>query len=193
MARDHPSCPKCNNYASFRPHGEGWRCDDCGWRGDVYQCHPLRPDTGPAETARPEDAVCANHPGKRAVAVCAGTGDYICSLCRVKVGDKDFSVQYLDRQGPEMAKALFATKLPRWDRIVELCAGLCLAFFIAAPVLVVVATWALYKGYRERRVNPLYRELAGNVRVWILWFVMVGATVLYFSGLLLLILAPNTR
>ena len=183
MARDHPSCPKCNNYIAFHPRGDGWRCTDCGWTGTMLQCHPILPDTGPAETARPEDAVCANHPGKRAVAVCAGTGDYICSLCRVKVGDKDFSVQYLDRQGPEMAKVLFTNRLPRWDRIIDICFGLFLVIFVAAPVFTVIATWALYKAQRERRTNPLYRELAGHIRVWIIWIAMAVATIAYLGGL----------
>src|SRR5262245_48239980 len=78
-------CPGCA--AVLQPGPEVHvLCPACQWTGQAYLFQPVATRVDLAETALPDDAVCAHHPGKRAVAVCAGTGDFICALCAIDVG-----------------------------------------------------------------------------------------------------------
>ncbi|MCC8190229.1 MAG: hypothetical protein LIP77_06265, partial [Planctomycetes bacterium] len=135
----------------------------------LYLCHPP-PEEAPAEPAGLADAVCAHHPGKKAVAVCAGTGDFICSLCRVSLEGKDYSVQYLDHGGPEVADAFFAPRLPRPDRVL-------LLLLVLSPVLSLAAVllslpW-LIKAMNLRRSHPLFAQVVAPWRVWLPFAVTV--------------------
>lgn len=162
-------CLNCRTFGTLLRKRNAWHCSNCGWTGDVHICHPKTRDNAPAEMAGPEDAVCANHPGKKAVAACAGTGDYICSLCLVEIGGKSYSVQYLDGQGKTEGVLDFAKSMRRWDSLVALlCLG-GMAVTILSPLFVLGMTWALYKSVRERSRNILYRHVAGNAVTWVVW------------------------
>ena len=80
-------CPGCGEELAGEQGGRS-RCPLCGWQGEAYLFRPLAVKVERAKEALPEDAVCAHHPTKQAVEVCAGTGDYICSLCAVKLEGK---------------------------------------------------------------------------------------------------------
>ena len=161
-------CPKCRRW-SLQYTGDNYKCRKCRWYGDVYDCHPKDIDDGPAEIARLEDAVCANHPGKKAIAVCAGTGDYICSLCRVELNGKDYSVQYLDRGGKAIADVSFARHLPRPDKVVTTLALLSLWIGFLSPIFIIVSTVFFRRAARLRRENDLYRDAAPWRRVKLAW------------------------
>lgn len=176
-------CPQCAS-PFFKKEGDFWRCETCGFKGMVYAAHPSRDGDLPAEAASPEDAVCANHPGKKAVAVCAGTGDYICSLCRVTLKGRDYSVQYLDGGGRVLAEQAFSKFLPRPDRVVKL---LLLASVLTGPLsfaLFIVSGFFRNRAVRLRRENSVYRNAVSLTSMWICW----SLNLLYVLVMFLLIL-----
>lgn len=158
------------------------------WEGVIYRGHPRDEENKPAEAARMEDAVCANHPTKKAVAICAGTGDYICSLCRVHLNDKDYSVQYLDRGGKPVFDELFAKSLPRPDRMVIVMLLLsAFTLFFLAPIFFLVATVMLHRASKLRLTNQTYRAVASRWGMWLCWFIILIGTiysVILWSGIL---------
>src|SRR4051812_44560983 len=112
---DYFVCPGCS--VRLTPETSGaTRCPHCKWRGDAYLFAPKPLDVSQAEMALPEDAACLHHPRKKATAVCAGTGDYICALCAVEIEGQTFSAAFLDKGGKEKAKKAFDRTLPRPDR-----------------------------------------------------------------------------
>lgn len=172
-----PVCPNCGAPAP-EDIGDFARCRSCGWRGVVYDCHPRVNDLTPAEAAGLLDAACAHHPGKKAIAVCAGSGDYICSLCRVEMDGRDYSVQYLDREGQSLAARAFAPLLPRPDRLVCLMLVLSLIVPMFLPVGAIAATVFLYRHLRLPRENDLYRAVRMRVWPWLCWLWMASMTVM---------------
>ena len=148
----------------------------------VYLCHP-RNDDGVAETARMEDAVCANHPTKKAVTVCAGSGDYICALCRVHIGGKDYSVQYLDHGGKPMADQLFAQRLPRPERLgLAMLLLNALSLLFLSPFFLVLATISLVKSLGLRKTNSVYEKIMRPAALWLCW---LGNLVMAAIGVLI--------
>src|SRR5689334_5511439 len=113
------SCPRCDSVLS--PPSQGaTRCPGCGWKGEAYLFSPAAMEVQTAEHALPDDATCIHHPRKKAIAVCAGTGDYICSLCAVDLDGETFSAQYLGAAGKQKAGRAFERNLPRPDSQVVL-------------------------------------------------------------------------
>lgn len=163
-----PSCPNCGRGWLLNA-GPEYRCGDCDWRGLVYTCAPEVPDASPGEPAAPGEAVCANHPGKKAVAVCAGSGDYICSLCRVKLMGADYSVQYIDRAKPKFLDRFFPSTLPRPDRVPAMMLLVSLLLPLFAPVFFVISGVALYRTVVLGRENKLFRRFAERKRAWAYW------------------------
>lgn len=165
-----PACPVCKSFF-FRENEGEWHCQACGFNGLVRECHPRRDDNTPAEIARIEDAVCANHPGKKAVAICSGTGDYICSLCRVVIHGKDYSVQYLDRGGKVLAGQTFSQYLPRPDRLVKFMLIGSLMFAIMTPFLFIYSCVCLRRAQRLRTEDGIYAKVIESTGMWICWSV----------------------
>ena len=121
------------------------------------------------EDALPSDAVCVHHPAKRAVALCEGSGDYICALCRVDVDGESFSAQFLERAGKGKLKKAFGRHLERPDRIIR--TAVILLFIPGFNVLMLIAwPWLIFKYFRmmrQRREDPVYRRLVGMGNVWL--------------------------
>lgn len=70
-------------------NGESATCTFCSSRNSV-RLFPAALATEPAvrpETATEGEAVCFDHPGKRAVASCGQCGRFVCQLCAVEFGD----------------------------------------------------------------------------------------------------------
>lgn len=184
-----PVCPLCKSPYVQLVDGE-WHCQACGFRGVVFDCHPRLDDIAPAEPALPEDPVCANHPGKKAVAICAGTGDYICSLCRVELGGQSYSVQYLDRGGAAMARHMLSPSLERPDRVVFLMFVMCLLLGIFSPVYLVVSSIFVYKAIRQRREGGLFRAVMSPTAMWAAWgFTLLHALVVMGGVVTLIIIS----
>lgn len=107
-------CPSCRNELALHMNGPAVdarhptqndvTCNSCDWRGKVILFRPTPVDTLPAPDAQPEDAVCTEHPTKRAGITCAKSGDYCCSLCAVIVDRVPLSTGYLRAHPDEHAK-----------------------------------------------------------------------------------------
>ena len=83
-------CPGCTRTLATAEQGST-SCPECGWHGEVYRFVPMAVQINAAETALPDEATCIHHPSKKATAVCAGSGDYICSLCAIDVEGQTYS------------------------------------------------------------------------------------------------------
>src|SRR5207248_2157926 len=105
-------CPSCSR--EFQgPFLGSQACAFCGWIGEVYVFDPLPSTLDRAEQALPEDSVCMHHPSKKATAICAGTGDYICALCAVDLNGQTYSASYLGNAGKEKVGTAFDRYLER--------------------------------------------------------------------------------
>ena len=140
---------------------------------------PVAPAMASAgELAGEDDGRCAHHPTKKAATVCAGTGDYICELCRIDLGGESYSVQYLDGGGREVVERRLTRTLPRPERQVMLCllASLsCIATFLA-PVFCVYGWVQVVRLFRLQRESPLYREVAPRGAGVVAVLAMLGVT-----------------
>ena len=163
-------CPSCKETLEAAQEGR-IHCPLCNWQGDVYPFYPAPHTVEAAKTALPDDAVCAHHPTKQAVEICAGTGDYICSLCAVTIDGETYSAQHLGKKGKKKSAKAFSRYLARPDRAISLCFVGCLLFFIAAPILVPIAVISLFKMSKQRKEDPIYRQLVGAGTVIVGWLI----------------------
>lgn len=183
------NCPGCS--AELRAIAEDrTRCPSCGWRGKVFLFHPVDLGVREAEEALPDDATCANHPAKRAEAVCEGTGDYICALCAVELNGRTYSAQYLNRGGKEVLGSAFQRRLPRPDREASMYLVLGLLFYIFSIVLVPVGFYKCLRAFSLRKKDPLYREMVPAWRLTVL-AVIGGLLVVGMIVGVLAVLAEN--
>jgi len=157
-------CPKC--FVMLEPMGgESTRCPTCGWAGRARLFRPVEPFVERAQDALPDDATCIHHPSKQAVAICEGTGDYICSLCAIELDGKTYSAQYLDRAGKDKLAAAFDRDLPRPDRAMgTYLAG---AFLLSCfgVVLIPFAIHQFIKALRLHKTNDLYRRVRSRTSI----------------------------
>lgn len=175
-------CPSCNKPFDLETDTLG-ACPGCAKVLDVRLFSPIALKVDEAAPALPDDAVCANHPGKRAEHVCAGTGAYICALCAVNTGGEVFSASYLGTAaGKKRTEQAFGTELPRPDSMV----GSILLFMfipyvniltvIASPFLVPWGFVLLARAARLRREgDPAYARV---IRPWRLWLKGIGLAIL---------------
>ncbi|MBI4584424.1 MAG: hypothetical protein HY717_10420 [Planctomycetes bacterium] len=154
-------CPRCA--ASLHVENLGLnQCPMCDWAGEVYLFSPPVQEAEKAEKALPDEATCAHHPSKKAVAVCAGTGDYICSLCAITLEGKVYSAQFLNRGGRAKLEKAFDRYLSRPDRQVALALLLTLLFWIASPLTVPYGLLRCFSVFKLRRENELFRRVVGG-------------------------------
>ena len=201
------TCPACTQQLPDAPTGSldpavaAITCRACGWRGAVLTLTPKpRPEPTPeaSRVADADDSRCIHHPNKPAVAVCTGTGSYICDLCRVELGGEPYSVQYLDGGGRAVVEERLSTRLPRPERLIgSLLLGSIFPYTaLAAPGFCVWGWFLLAKARRLRRENPLYREVVGRGALTLASISMIVQTVLtvaIVAGIVFLILAVIGR
>ena len=175
-------CPKCASVHANVPDGDVV-CGDCRWRGNVRVFEPLSVEIQEAKAALPDNAVCIHHPSKLATAVCLGTGDFICDLCRVDLKGQAYSVQYLEAGGKEKMEETYRTKLPRPDRAATMYLVLTIfpyTFFLAF-IWLPLGVFSLAKTIRRRRTDKLFRRVCTSSTVVVLTLLYV----LFFIGLAL--------
>jgi hypothetical protein len=173
-------------------------CPNCRWSGQVYLFSRVPVDTMTAETALPEDAKCVHHTRKKATTICAGTGDYICSLCAIELNGQTYSADYLSHGGKETIGKAFSRTLSRPDSQIRLYL---IALIIIPYVNAVLAAFAflwvphafiLYsRALRMRKEDPLFARLMSPASVVILpillslvavaWIVVVCCLLAYWS------------
>ena len=164
------TCPGCS---AVLDGSSQWavQCPACRWMGDVYSFSPRVLEVDVATAALPEDATCLHHPRKKAVAVCAGTGDYICSLCSIELNGQTFSAQYLDNAGKEVAGKAFDKTLARPDSRIVLYMILCFVPYLNVIFLAFAFVWIPHavflfsKMRRMRRENEIYHRVVGTGRM----------------------------
>jgi hypothetical protein len=189
-------CPVCSGVIRPSTNGGATACPMCRWTGDVFLFKRFPVDARSAEAALPEDATCIQHPTKKATAICAGTGDYICALCAIDVNGQTYSAQYLSNKGKDTASKAFDRYLPRPDNTAYLLI-VCsiIAPYVNAVLLATAGFWVPYafyvytKSLRMRRENDLFRRAMPTSRVFTIpiglgiiglcWIAMVIA-LLYF-------------
>lgn len=184
-----PSCPVAGCGRRLERRGETWFCQRHALGFGMREFTPFVPPLDRVDTASNQHAVCAHHPGHSAVAICAGTGNYICGLCTVDIDGATYSVQFLDSAaGKSLLAERFANSLPRPDRMVwQLQACLLIPLFTAILLLfafVFVPLGAIYwiKVIRLRQRNALYRRI---VRLWHAVAMLAGLMIWAALGLAL--------
>lgn len=173
-------CPSCGERLLTETSGPS-ACPGCGWHGDVYLLKALREKAQPAMEALSGQAVCAHHPTKQAVATCAGTGDYICSLCAVEMDGKIYSAEYLSRAGKAKLRKSFSRHMERPDRQAAVALLVGLIIFFLAPVTIPYAIHRYIKAIRQRKTDELYRRVFSRFDAFLLGtfvFILSGGAVL---------------
>jgi len=164
-------CPKCNTEQvpdDGPAQDRETICVNCNWHGNVELFFPLPLSVEQAEEALPDDAACAHHPDKRAVATCAGTGDYVCSLCTVDLDGETYSAQYLAASGKKISSKRFDRYLKRPDSEVQLFLLLCFVpgvnylWWPASPIWIPMALFRIAKAFRLRKEDPLYAKVVSR-------------------------------
>jgi hypothetical protein len=165
------NCPECHTLLE-PPAAPETSCPRCRWKGAVWLFTPLTIQAEKAAQALPDDATCAHHPGKQAVAICQGTGDYICSLCAVELNGQTFSAQYLNQAGKEKFSKAFARYLDRPDRLTRTYLAASILCWPGAPLLVPLAFVQFFKILALRKKDPLYKRLVGSGHMIVLAIIL---------------------
>lgn len=154
-------CPKCAVVLELNASGGFTTCPYCNWEGEVHLFEPAAPQIDAPANALPDHAVCTHHPTKRAVEICAGSGDYICSLCAIELEGRVYSADYVNRVGAGSLGQHFQRHLPRPERgamALPLLAVLPCLWWVA-PILVVWAAVLCVRAIRQYRTDPLYQRV----------------------------------
>jgi len=190
----HFSCPDCS--VQLEPaHTSPEICVSCGWKGQALLFRPVLPQIEEAAVALADDATCVHHPVKQAVAVCAGTGDYICSLCAIEIKGQTYSAQHLNAVGANKLGKAFDRHLARPDRTVVLFLILCFVpyvnFFwiIGMPVWVVLGYRKLFASSRLRKQDPLFARLVSRARLKLIGVLLALFFVAFLAGIVAVIVA----
>ena len=189
---DLPAGPRCPMKGCLRhlvQRGERWYCGQHDLYFHVEEFASTEPPVDRVDAATEQHAICAHHPENRAVAECAGTGNYICALCAVDIDGVTYSVQFLDSTaGKALVAERFASSLPRPDRLVwHLLAFLCvlpitIVMIFLSFIWVPVAFIYWVKAIRVRRDNELYRRIVSG---WKVATMLAGLVIWAALGLLL--------
>lgn len=191
-------CPSCRS--ALEPVSEGpTQCPACNWRGEAYFFTPLAVNVAAAEVALPDDATCIHHPRKKANAICAGTGDYICTLCEVQINGQSYSAEYLNTAGKEKIGKAFDRYLPRPDSQVLLY--LLLVFvpgvnYIIVPFafIWIPHSFFLYrKALRLRRENPLFARVVGTGRLITIAILLTVISLAWIAGVAIILYYVSSR
>lgn len=184
-------CPKCNQ--SILPDesfGGSAHCSSCNWKGHAYLFRPLVMIAENSQAAVPDDALCAFHPNKRAVAVCEGAGNFICSLCMVELNGKTYSVQYIDGKGKKEFGKTFDRYLDRPDYTINML----LVFSLFVPFIVpITIPFVIHRFFIMRKMqkeNPLYAKLIGKGKVIMYGIFMLLCLISLIGFIGLIISAP---
>ena len=167
------ACPRCR--ASV-PEVDGpgasiSSCEACGWTGRVEWFTPREGPGTPAgvgAAAVPGDATCLHHPHRRAEAVCARSGAYLCPLCTLHLHGEDLDVAFVEAGGVPALENEFRRKLQRPDRVALYAAMFSLPLLTCCgPLFGIVAVVFAGVHLRQRARDPLYREVARHG--WVLF------------------------
>ncbi len=173
-------CPKCHTRLEPPQTREASvQCQRCGLITKAYLFTPALPESDDAKPALPEDATCITHPTKQATKICAGTGDYICSLCAIEVKGEIYSAHYISQsQGSKKLQSEFERRHPRPDREVRnyLLLTIIPPFFYFGFVWLILGLIRYVQMVNLRRTSERYRSMVGRTSV------VVGGVLLALLG-----------
>jgi hypothetical protein len=135
-----------------------------------------------------------HHPTKKAIAVCAGTGDYVCALCAVDIEGATYSVAYLDGPGKEKLTEASRRYFQRPDSGALGFVALSILVIFLSPLFVPCAVHQYVQMIRLRRQSPIYRRLVGGGRVFFITLGLLATiafTAIAILGLTLAYLEPR--
>jgi hypothetical protein len=184
------TCPKCKSALAptTAPITEMTACHGCR-RPTWARTFPAFSATVPKEQASEsavlsDEATCLHHPQKKATAICAVTGHFVCQLCCIEVDGKTYSPAGLEKRLEKSEVETFSNTHTAYDQVV-LTIGIVSTFvlpFILMP-LGWYYTWKHWKGEPGRRPPSKMRFVIGNLMpiVVILFFAVI---ILLAGGLL---------
>jgi|GEM_PF-1886865 len=188
-------CPACRTRL---PLSESPTLDDvqtCS-RGHRFRVRLFNPPPSltnqPAKPVMSDGAACAHHPSKQAITTCAGSGDYICSLCAVPIQNEIYSFAYLETSSLLDKNNVFSDKVPRPDRTVRshfwtavLTTFFCRCFPLGL-ILYALAWPHFLKHFKLREENSLYAASTKPstttflVLAMLVWSVLVAGIISLF-------------
>jgi hypothetical protein len=192
------TCPGCNASLDLVLRGRV-RCSRCQWVGDTYSFNPRVLEVQESVGALPEEATCIHHPRKKAVAVCAGTGDYVCALCAIELNGQTYSAEYLNTAGKTLALSAFDRTLPRPDSQIMLYLLCCFIPYVNVIFLAFAFIWLphavfLYlKLLRARRENEILRRVVGTGRVIAIPILLGIFTLAWIGGIVAIAITLMNR
>ncbi|MDH5509731.1 MAG: hypothetical protein OEZ32_05175 [Nitrospinota bacterium] len=175
-------CPSCSERL-FTDSSGPTECPSCGWQGQIHILNALREKTEIAGSATPDMAVCAVHPTKQAIAVCAGTGDYICSLCAVEVDGNIFGADYLSKAGRKTVAKSFARHLDRPDGAIGFWILLTIFIVFLGPLFIPLAIHSYTKAWKLRKNDAIFKRVCSRVDITVWGLILFSLTALYTLGL----------
>lgn len=164
-------------------NGDFASCPSCGSRNTV-RLFPVA--LAQSSVARPEaalegEAVCFDHPGKRAVASCQQCGRFVCQLCSVEFGDGVWCPSCVANSSGKASKANSETSRMLYDTWALVIPFALLVIWpltvLSAPAVIALAImkWrrpiSLVRRNRWRFVVGLLVAVAqGGAWVWFIWY-----------------------
>ncbi|MDH5639261.1 MAG: hypothetical protein OEZ04_12310 [Nitrospinota bacterium] len=171
-------CPSCKERLFVSSSGPS-ACPNCNWAGEAHVLKALRYKVETAKEALPDQAICAHHPTKQAIAKCEATGDYICSLCAVDMDDKVYSISYLNEAGKEALRKRFARYLDRPDMEASILILVSLLTFLPALVFIPFAMLKFWKAMKQRKQDKIYAKAFSGLSMALIGFLVIAATLIY--------------
>lgn len=103
----------------------------------------------PARIEDDQEASCFFHPDKRATAICAECGRFICDLCKVEEQGQILCPTCLDRHLTEAKAAQWTTSAPRYDNLALTAAVVPFVIgFFPAVIGIPLTFYYIYRGIR---------------------------------------------
>ena len=158
-------------------------CPSCGSRNAVRLFPAALAQSAAArpEAAQEGEAVCFDHPGKRAVASCQQCGRFVCQLCSIEFGDGVWCPSCVANSSGKAGKAHSETSRMLYDTWALAIPFVLLVIWpltlLSAPAVVALAVmkWrqpiSLVRRNRWRFVAGLLVAVAqGGAWVWFIWY-----------------------
>jgi hypothetical protein len=148
------ACPNCQVILPVQMINTGrlHRCPKCRTRvrADLFNAfyRPLEKGTTAQHVQEQGQAECFYHPGKAAVAPCAGCGRLLCALCEVPMDGRSFCLACLQAGRSKGRIETLQNKRLLYDRLALSLAFWPILFFFITPVTAPAAIYVVLRYWR---------------------------------------------